>query len=143
VLQDFAGFKTVVPRGLQIALDVNGSFSLVVPATDDPDVSPVDWTYYITENFPGGRTYDIEAPMGQTVDIVRAAPLSSSTGNPLVRGPQGISVLSATVTGGHLVLGLSDGSIVDAGGVGTDVVDGGTPDSNVTTGTVVLDGGTP
>lgn len=120
VLLDYAAFKIIVPRGFQIPL-VAGVLNYVVPATDDPDISPEFWTYLVHESWSGGRSYDIEAPMGQTVDLVNASPVPGSAGNPMVRGPAGTGIVSLTWNeSGHLIATMSDGGTLDAGSVDFD-----------------------
>lgn len=135
VLLDYAAFKIIVPRGFTVPL-VAGALDFVVPATDDPDVSPQFWTYTIVENWPNGRTYSIEAPMGQTVDLVNASPVAKSDGTMIVRGPAGTGVVSAVLDDSdHLILTMSDGSVIDAGGMD---IDGGDASG---TGPGIFDGG--
>jgi hypothetical protein len=64
---------------------------VVVLAGDDPDVSPIGWTYQVFENFVGGWAsgYDVEAPSGGTVQIAQVSPVPDAQGNPIVRGPKG------------------------------------------------------
>lgn len=137
VLFDYSQFKVIVPRGLQVPLDANGHFSIVLPATDDPDISPLDWTYLVTEQIPNGRSYDIEAPQNQTVDITQAAPQADATGTPVVRGTPGTGVVDLILLGSQLVVTLSDGTTVTAGSID---IDGGDPTGS---GSGVVDGGTP
>lgn len=73
----------IVPTEILTELDENGSFSVPVPATDDPDINPNGWTYTITEQFTGGRTYDIDVPVAATViDISTVAPATPASGDP-------------------------------------------------------------
>lgn len=89
-LLDYAFNLTIVAaRTITATLDVNGEFTKLVPATDDPDISPLDWTYKVVENFPGGQTYHIEAPQNQTIELTQVTPVPSSTGEPIIRGPKG------------------------------------------------------
>ena len=70
VLIDSAADRIIVPRVITTDL-VAGSFSVTVPITNDPDVSPIDYYYLFEEAFEGGRTYIISLPssLGATVDI--------------------------------------------------------------------------
>ena len=43
----------------------DGYFQIQLPATDDPDVTPTDWTYQVVE--PTGRTYDLWVPQDTTI----------------------------------------------------------------------------
>ena len=67
---------TVVPS--PIVVSVAGSFSAVVPTTNDPDISP-QFRYRVTETFPAlnvTRTYRIEVPFDSpsTLDIADILP---------------------------------------------------------------------
>lgn len=144
VLLDYNAFRVVVPNGLMVTLDAQGHFEITVPATDDPDVSPINWTYRVTENFVGGRTYSIEAPAGQNIDLVNAMPVPDSKGDVIARGPAGVSMSGATWgPDGSLTVEMSDGTAIDVGKapVMTDI-DGGDPSGDVTM-TGDFDGGTP
>lgn len=62
ILADPAADQVIVPRTVTVDLDANGSFTVVLPVTDDTSLSPVNWTYKVEEAFTGGRTYDIVVP---------------------------------------------------------------------------------
>lgn len=55
----------------------DGYFAVALPATDDPDINPTDWTYKVAE--PTGRTYDIGVPI--------ATPILNAPGDPLHNKP--------------------------------------------------------
>ena len=74
----------VMPKTITIPLSATGAFTVTLPATDDPDIDPENWTYKVTEKFTGGRTYNIAAPQGQTVDLAEAGPVPASAGTPIV-----------------------------------------------------------
>lgn len=57
-----ASHVVIVPTTIQVTLDDNGQIDFFLPATDDPDIAPYGFYYSVTENWPGGRTYLIEAP---------------------------------------------------------------------------------
>lgn len=67
-------------RGLD-GLDTT-PLGIVVPATDDPDVTPTAWTYQIAEQWAGGRAYSIVAPQNTTIDISQVAPVPTAGGRP-------------------------------------------------------------
>jgi hypothetical protein len=77
VLIDALADRIIIPSTITKDL-VNGSFSVTVPVTNDPDVSPLNFFYYFEESFSGGSTYIIQLPstLGGTVDIstLRADP---------------------------------------------------------------------
>lgn len=59
------GAKVIITSGTIEAELHNGSFSIDLPATDDPDVSPTGFTYKVTEQFQdgGGRPpYNLSLP---------------------------------------------------------------------------------
>lgn len=70
VLIDSAADRIIIPSVITTDL-VNGSFSISVPVTNDPDVSPLNYNYLFEESFEGGRSYLIQLPssLGATVDI--------------------------------------------------------------------------
>lgn len=70
VLIDSAADRIIIPTVITTDL-VNGAFSVQVPVTNDPDVSPLDYYYLFEESFIGGSTYRISLPssLGATVDI--------------------------------------------------------------------------
>ena len=70
VLIDAAADRIIIPTVITTDL-VSGSFSIQVPVTNDPDVSPLNYNYLFEESFEGGRTYLIQLPssLGASVDI--------------------------------------------------------------------------
>jgi hypothetical protein len=104
--------RTVISVSREVVLDVNGAFSITVPATDDPDVNPSGFTYKVTENFPNGRTYSIPAPMNVTTDLSTLAPVPSSGGTPIIRGPQGDPGIRVVALGAPAPAGLPDNTLI-------------------------------
>lgn len=76
-------------------LDLAGSFSVALTATDDPAVNPTGWTYQVSEHVTGvpRRRYDIAVPSaaaGTGLDLSGVAPVESAAGAAtLVPGPVG------------------------------------------------------
>ena len=70
VLIDSAADRIIIPTVITEDL-VAGSFSVSIPITNDPDVSPANFTYLYEESFEGGATYIISLPssLGGSVDI--------------------------------------------------------------------------
>lgn len=73
---------SVVQPGVQTAeLDAAGHFSIVLPASNDPDWIPNPFTYTVTEKVSTrgvGVTYDVQIPFnapGGTVDLSTLAPV--------------------------------------------------------------------
>lgn len=112
---------TATPQGL------DGYFEIQLPATDDPNINPVGWTYSVKE--PTGRVYDINVPWdtpgvndvsdplnGQKViDLVDLVPESGP--NPgVVQLLQGRGISSIELeSSGHLIVTYSDGLTTDMG----------------------------
>jgi hypothetical protein len=93
---------TVVPAPIVASLDANGYVSLngvqgvTVLATNSTYYNPNGWTYRVSfDNLAAnGRRvtfdpYNIEVPVGATVDLSSVTPITGSTGTPIVRGPKG------------------------------------------------------
>lgn len=73
----------VIPTQITVNL-INGAFSILLPATDDPDIAPIGWTYTVTEAFDGGRIYDIDVPLSAAltgIDLSDVAPQPPATGD--------------------------------------------------------------
>jgi hypothetical protein len=71
VLINSAADRIIIPSTITAVLDVNGSFSLTVPVTDDPDINPAAFSYTFDEAFLGGSSYTITllSSLGASVDI--------------------------------------------------------------------------
>lgn len=82
ILTDPTANQIIIPKTVVIDLDANGSFSVLLPATDDSDLAPVNWTYRVEEAFTGGRVYDIvlsSSPATQNLaDMAPAVPSGTS-----------------------------------------------------------------
>lgn len=88
-------FKVIVMAATRsVNLDANGHFDVILPATDDPDITPRGWTYTVTESFAGGRTYSIDAPANANRDLVDVAPVTFAGGVALTRGLPGMDVIN-------------------------------------------------
>jgi len=61
VLRNGTDDQMVAPSVVVVPL-TNGSFSVTLPATNDPDVVPNPFTYAVEESFAGGRSYTISVP---------------------------------------------------------------------------------
>jgi hypothetical protein len=53
--------QMIAPSTVVVPL-VNGAFSVVLPATNDPDTNPIPFVYAVEESFAGGRSYNISVP---------------------------------------------------------------------------------
>lgn len=61
VLRNGTDDQMVAPSSVVVPLS-SGSFSVSLPATNDPDVVPNPFVYTVEESFPNGRTYEISIP---------------------------------------------------------------------------------
>lgn len=89
----FAGADTIMVGLIEVALDSNGEFSVVLMSTDTVEMSPTGWTYSVTERIVDceGRSYPIFLRADPPeVDLAELAPASPMVGVYLpVVGPQG------------------------------------------------------
>jgi hypothetical protein len=82
VLVDGVADQIIMPRTVTVDLDATGTFTVVLPATNDASLSPVNFTYRVEEAFTGGRTYDIQlaaSPANQ--NLADKVPVVLSTGD--------------------------------------------------------------
>jgi hypothetical protein len=61
VLRNGTDDQMVAPSSVVVPLS-SGSFSVTLPATNDPDVVPNPFVYLVEESFPNGRSYEITIP---------------------------------------------------------------------------------
>lgn len=95
----------ILPGTVTAILNVNGSISVSLPVTDDPDWLPVDWTYVVKETLStGSRQYFITLPQaGGNVDLADISPVNDPLG-----GVQYVSLAAVGQPGGPA--GPLDGS---------------------------------
>jgi hypothetical protein len=68
-------------------LDGAGSFSVVLPATDDADIAPAGWQYEVFEPWVWDqKIYKINAPANTTVDLRAVAPAVGTVAGKITRG---------------------------------------------------------
>jgi hypothetical protein len=95
---------TIVPVPLVATLDPNGAFSIALPATDDPDISPNGYTYKVEERFGGKllRTYSIQVPYDTvgSIDLATIAPVQ-----PVTASVQLLPLSGGTMTGPLILSG--------------------------------------
>lgn len=88
VILDVAAIPPTTIMGTPIAvdLDVNGAIPVgfTIPATDDPDLSPVDWAYRVifSSAYYKPEDFYMNAPGGTTVDLTGVLPIPESPGVP-------------------------------------------------------------
>ena len=63
ILKEVTQNVIIIPVTILKTLDATGSFSITLPVTNDADVAPQPFIYDITENFSGGRTFQIALPL--------------------------------------------------------------------------------
>lgn len=81
VLRNVTSNVILVNSTIVVTLDANGAFSQQLVATNDPDASPVDFTYFVEEAFVGGRTFDILLPLATaTIDLADVSPAVADDG---------------------------------------------------------------
>lgn len=86
------GTNKVLLEGTTVTLDANGSFTIDIPASDDPALSPQGFTYRIGFKLTTGKLADIIflAPAATpALDLSDITPVEDSVGVPYVIGPQG------------------------------------------------------
>lgn len=78
-LRDTTGNVIVGPTTISSTLDEDGEFTVTLPATDDPDVSPTDWVYEVTVNTDAWTDrFRIELPASpSSVEFADIAPAAS------------------------------------------------------------------
>lgn len=143
-LLDADSATTLIASTITVTLDANGQFTTVLPVSDDPDLTPIGFSYLVQETFTGGRTFDILIPAGgtSTIDIADlAAALSASAAGGYITQAQanGIYVryLSAqstllTITDARAQANLADTYATQAADYANDVVN--TPSAFLTIG---------
>lgn len=80
---DQTALVTVTGRAFIAQLDNTGSFTIELPATNDPNIVPTNFTYSVKEIFTGGRQFSMSAPVSAEpagLDITQVAPIDPSGG---------------------------------------------------------------
>lgn len=81
ILKETAANVIIIPVVIQKTFDATGSFSVVLPVTNDNDVTPQPFIYTLEENFTGGRTIEIALPLsvaGTTQNLADLLPALAS-----------------------------------------------------------------
>jgi hypothetical protein len=95
-LRDTADNILLAPTTLTATLDDAGEFTISLPATDDPDVTPSGWTYVVHVNTDALRdTWRISVPAG-TVGTLELADIA-----PAVTPPALVTYVLASTVGQH------------------------------------------
>lgn len=80
ILKESTEKVAIIPVVIQKNFDATGFFSVELPVTNDPDVSPQPFIYEIEENFSGGRIFNIALPLsvaGTTQNLADLLPAIS------------------------------------------------------------------
>jgi nitrous oxidase accessory protein NosD len=101
----------IAPYQVRAQLDATGSFSISLPATDDPNVLPNGWTYTVVEALDsgGGRKFELDVPLaaaGTGIDLSTVAPATAADGDPTAFAT--LTALSSTVLKGEQILSAAD-----------------------------------
>ena len=81
ILKETTANVIIMPTAINKTLDANGSFTAVLPVTSDTDVIPQPFIYTLTENFTGGRVFEIALPLsvaGTTQNLADLLPALSA-----------------------------------------------------------------
>ena len=101
-----------------------GGTGVTLLATEDPDLSPVGWTYTVTVAITGHPAYefDMSLPVGATVDLATVTPVDPSGGEVAPPSFGGSKSTHGTVMSSYLAgaihLANSDG-VAPGGAIGT------------------------
>jgi hypothetical protein len=81
IIKDTDQNQIIINATISATLNGSGSFSVVLPVTDDTDTAPIPFAYAVEEVFAGGRSFFITIPAGgaSTQDIADLAPAVSGT----------------------------------------------------------------
>ena len=63
ILKEVTQNVIIMPVHIVKTLDATGSFSITLPVTSDTDVAPQPFIYTISENFSGGREFQLALPL--------------------------------------------------------------------------------
>lgn len=120
---DTTAEQIIVPEVITATLNGSGHISQVLPATNDPDVSPIGWLYNVVEiidgrSTPGNRSYSIALPFdaaGGTVDLSRVSPMTelpNVSGYVLIGDFDALEARVAALEAGVVGGGTIDGGII-------------------------------
>lgn len=111
-----------VPSRMSVALDANGIFEIEVPATDDPDWAPVDWTYTMVIKLANDYSiYEVSIPYdapGGHLSLAELIPSGTGSGPinpgnyaPLVHTHSGEQITTGTINVARLPVGSTAGTV--------------------------------
>jgi hypothetical protein len=88
------------PQTFTATLDLLGQFSIVLPYTDNADITPVDWTYWVyvdTDVWTELFYISLPTTLGDPVDFADLTPISSGDGSDCT--PDGTACAPISVVG--------------------------------------------
>lgn len=97
-LRDTVDNIVLTPTDFVATLDVNGEFTIVLPTTDNPDITPLNWAYQVYVSVQTWRsTYWIELPfaLGPTAEFADLIPLD----DPATCTPDGTACAPISLVG--------------------------------------------
>lgn len=112
------GVNVVDLTPVNVATGAAGTFSVVLPATNDVDYSPINWTWRINGSAPTGERYDFSFALagGTVINIATVPQIVGADGsafpqsNLQVKGPVGTLLYVAPTAGSDSYDGLSAGT---------------------------------
>ena len=110
IVKDEVNNQIIINKPIVATLNASGFFSVVLPVTDDTDVLPIPFAYFVEEIFTGGRTFYITLPLGTSspIDIADIAPaVDSVTAALYVTSAQYNSLYSRYTTDNSVLTSLS------------------------------------
>ena len=101
--------QTIVVQPIPVALDPGGALSVVLIATDNPDIAPTGWTWTVSFDLPGVKVppFSFEVHAGTTADLSTLAPIEISTGSALFINEAAASAASAAASAASAALSAS------------------------------------
>lgn len=122
--------KTIILPSPVTAALTQGAFSVLLVATDDPDIGLTTWNYVVTPKFTGPNApsmspFPMYVPMGTTTDLADVITVPSTTGALITKGDKGDpgadGVIQSVVAGMNVTVDATDPAnpIVNAASGGT------------------------
>ena len=82
----------ILPKPISVTLAADGSWSVYLPSTDDPDITPQGWFYRVTE--PDGTTHDYAIHYDTVGDL-----FFDTLAEEILPTPETVSYLSSALAG--------------------------------------------
>lgn len=109
--------KTIILPSPVTAALTQGAFSVLLVATDDPDIGLTTWNYVVTPKFTGPNApsmspFPMYVPMGTTTDLADVITVPSTTGVLITKGDKGDpgadGVIQSVVAGTNVTVDATD-----------------------------------